>query len=511
MKLTAMLRAFADRAPGAEALVAGARRWTYAQLVADVDRAAGALAQLGIGQGDRVAVMTFNEPEFILAAFGAWELGAVLVPVNHKMKPPEVAYTVGHCGAALGIASPELLPTVRAGAPEIEWLGTSGAEGFAERLAVAPPFGEAHADDAAPAEILYTSGTTSAPKGCVLSHRALTQLAVLLSLNLDARRDERMLVAMPIWHSAPINVCVLPTLFMGGTVVLQREYHPVETFELIAAERITTFFGPTVAFLAPFRALAGSGREVADFDFSTMRRWLFGGAPIDAAAVERIVQTYRPGGHYQLFGMTETGPSGAVLLPHEQQVKPGSIGAAAMLGARMRVVDADGHDIRPGQTGEVWFLTDTVMDGYLDNPEATAAAFEGPWYRTGDIARMDDDGFYYIVDRLKDVIIVGGENVFSLEVEEAIATHPRVADVAVVGRPDPEWGQQLVAHITTSEGADLTVDELQDYLAPRLARYKIPRQVVMSAELPRNPSGKLLKHQLRAEAASEPADSASGG
>jgi feruloyl-CoA synthase len=170
----------------------------------------------------------------------------------------------------------------------------------------------------------------------------------------------------------------------------------------------------------------------------------------------------------------------------------------------MRVVTADGRDAGPGESGEIWFLSDTVMRGYLDNPEATAAAFEGRWYKTGDIARVDEDGYFYVVDRTKDVIIVGGENVFSLEVEEAIALHPGIADVAVVGRPDEEWGQQVVAFVTPADGTDpaeVGVESLREFLAPKLARYKIPREVVVEEALPRNPSGKLLKHRLREAAA----------
>ena len=204
--------------------------------------------------------------------------------------------------------------------------------------------------------------------------------------------------------------------------------------------------------------------------------------------------------------MSETGPSGSVLRPHEQLAKPGSIGKSAMVGVQMRVVKADGTEAGPGESGEIWFLSDTVMQGYLGNPEATAAAFEGRWYKTGDIARVDEDGYYYVVDRTKDVIIVGGENVFSLEVEEAIALHPGIADVAVVGRPDEEWGQQVVAFVTPADGVDpaeVGVESLREFLAPKLARYKIPREVVVEEALPRNPSGKLLKHRLREAAAGE--------
>ncbi|SMY12647.1 class I adenylate-forming enzyme family protein [Brevibacterium jeotgali] len=504
MKLSTMLRGSAMRAPQAQALVSGDTTWTYTELVGESEKAAGVLADRGVRSGDTVAAMTFNEPAFVFTAFGAWMLGATFVPVNHKLQVPEVAYTVGHSGATVGVVSGELAETALAGAPDVDWLTTGAGGTFEELLAEAKPWTETHDDDRAPAEVLYTSGTTSAPKGCVHTHDSLVRLATQISLNLGYESDERILIAMPIWHSAPLNVCMLPVLLMGGTVVLQREYHPIETLELIGAERITTFFGPTVAYLAPLRAAAAHGKDFADFDFSSVRRWTFGGAPIDAAGTGTILESYQPGAHYQLFGMSETGPSGSMLRPHEQLEKPGSIGRTGMIGVQMRVVTADGTEAGPGESGEIWFLSDTVMKGYLGNPEATEAAFEGRWYKTGDIARVDEDGYYYVVDRLKDVIIVGGENVFSLEVEEAIALHPGVADVAVVGKPDPEWGQQVVAFVTPAEGdagTGLTTEGLRGFLESKLARYKLPREVVIEESLPRNPSGKLLKHELRTVAA----------
>ena len=210
-----------------------------------------------------------------------------------------------------------------------------------------------------------------------------------------------------------------------------------------------------------------------------------------------LIDTYRTDQFYNLFGMSEMGPTGCLLWPEDQIRKAGSVGRSAMLGNEMRVVKADGTDAGPGETGEIWFSGDCRMQGYLNNPEATAAAFDGDWYRSGDIARLDEDGYLYIVDRKNDVIIVGGENVYSLEVEEAIIAHPDVVDVAVVGRPDPDWGEQVVAVVTTADGSPVDLETLRDHLSDKLARYKLPREVIVTEELPRNPSGKLLKNRLR--------------
>nr|WP_231939654.1 AMP-binding protein [Brevibacterium siliguriense] len=223
--------------------------------------------------------------------------------------------------------------------------------------------------------------------------------------------------------------------------------------------------------------------------------------PIDRSTAAMLIEAYGTNQFYNLFGMSEMGPTGCLLGPEDQLRKAGSVGRHAMLGNAMRVVKADGTEAGPGETGEIWFAGDTRMREYLGNSQATEAAFEGEWYKTGDLARLDEDGYLYIVDRSKDVIIVGGENVFSLEVEEAIIAHERVADVAVVAKPDPQWGEQVVAFITTTDGEDFGVEELRDFLADKLARYKLPREVLTINELPRNPSGKLLKHKLRSELA----------
>lgn len=514
MKLTAMLHSAVTRHPDRVALKeagaqnAAGREWTYTQLRDDVGRTAQLLLDAGIGPGDVVAAMTFNEPEYVLTAYAAWQLGAVFVPVNHKMPAREVKYIVDHSEAKVGVVSPDLAATAREGGPGVKWITTAHAggshngeepvgDGLAARIHGLGVHVETHTDDSAPALILYTSGTTSAPKGCLHIHSRLVTLMLLMSTNQGYDRDERILVSMPVWHSAPLNVCITPVIFMAGTVVLQREYDPIETFQLIGQEQITAFFGPNIAFLAPLRALPAAGLDFDAFDFSTMRHWMFGGSPIDKPTTEAILEHYQPGEHRQLYGMSELGPAGSLLWPEEQLAKAGSVGRAAMYGGDMKLVKADGAQAGPGGTGEIWIKVDTAMIEYLKNPAATAEAFDGGWYKSGDVARMDDDGYYFVVDRLKDIVIVGGENVYTLEVDEAVSGHPRVADVAVVGKPDPEWGQQLVAVVTTTDGGGLSVDELREYLADKLARYKIPRFVEVVDLLPRNPSGKLLKHRLR--------------
>ena len=503
MKLGTMLDATVLRDPDKEALVYGDERYTYAELREHALKAARVLETNGIVAGDTIGIMTFNVPGFVFAAFGAWYLGAIVVPVNHKLQAPEVKYTIEHSGATLGIVSAELAETARSGAPGITWLETeSDAPGsFDAQLEAAEEAEPGDFTDEHVAQILYTSGTTSSPKGCVHSHRNIAQVATLINLNMGYRSDDRYLICMPIWHSAPLNISLVPTILTGGTIVLQRAFHPVDSMTIIAEEKITTFFGPTIAYVAPVMTAKKLGIEFSDYDFSTIRRWNYGGSPIDRSTAAMLIEAYGTDQFFNLFGMSEMGPTGCMLRPEDQLRKAGSVGRTAMVGNAMRVVKADGTDAGPGETGEIWFTGDTRMREYLNNPTATEAAFEGDWYKTGDIARVDEDGYLYIVDRTKDVIIVGGENVYSLEVEEAIIAHERVADVAVVAKPDGEWGEKVVAFITTAAEQPFDVEELRDYLADKLARYKLPREVIITEELPRNPSGKLLKHKLRSELA----------
>lgn len=504
MNLTTMLESTARKYPDKDALVHGDDRITYTELLAASKRAAEVLRARGVRRGDRVAVMTYNTPGFAIAAFGAWRAGATLVPVNHKLAPPEVEYTLGHCGAKVGVVSADLRDNAETGAPQVDWLLTElgGAAGLADRdfdglVDRADEWGGVEVDETEIAQVLYTSGTTSAPKGCLHTHRSITTVAPYIATTLGLDRDERVLIAMPIWHAAPLNVWFVTTMFLGGTVVLMREYHPLEFLKIIPAQRITAFFGAPIAYLAPLQAAKAAGVDLAGLDLSSVRRWTYGGAPIGAEVARRLQQAYRSESFYQVYGMSEMGPTGTALYPHEQIAKAGSIGRCGMPGVDLRVVRADGADAGPGETGEIWLAGDTRMVGYLDNEQATNEVFEGRWYRSGDVARLDDDGYIYIVDRTKDVIITGGENVYSQEVEEAIRPRQDVVDVAVIGRPHPEWGETVVAVIAAAPGAHIELDELRSYLSDRLARYKIPRELVLVDELPRNPSGKLTKHVLR--------------
>ncbi|HLS01285.1 MAG TPA: AMP-binding protein, partial [Beutenbergiaceae bacterium] len=365
----------------------------------------------------------------------------------------EVQYIANHSGMKLGIVSQELREVAQAGA-DLEWMTTNDdlTGSFDEAVAVAEEWDGVEVDENDIAQILYTSGTVARPKGCLHSHRGLATVAAYTTATIGLRREDRFLIAMPIWHSSPLNNWFLSMLFMGGTTVLLKEYHPIEFLKTIETHKTTAFFGAPIAYLAPLQVAKAQGISLADFDLSSMRVWIYGGAPMGADTVRTLQQAYGTDNFYQVYGMTEMGPVGTALYPEEQVDKAGAIGAAGMPGVDVKVMTLGGEPALPGQVGELWMRSDTRMVGYLNDEQATAEAFEGQWYRTGDLAQMDADGYLFIVDRLKDIIITGGENVFSPEVEEALLQHPDITDAAVIARPHPEWGETVVGVVVPGEG-----------------------------------------------------------
>lgn len=487
--------------PGKEFLRAAGRSYSYAEFAELSRRAATVLRGQGIVAGDRVALLCFNTPGFVLALFGAWRLGAAVVPVNHKLQAPEVDHVLRHSGTKLCVVDGALAALAQKVAHAPAWLSTdsagagAGMASFDELLAQAAPLerGTPPATDAL-AEILYTSGTTGKPKGCLHTHANVFLAAVCAAASTSITRHERTLIAMPAWHSSPLNNWLLGTLLMGGSVVLLREYAPKAFLDTLAQERISFTFGAPIAFLAPLQVVP----DLQSYDFSAMRMWAYGGGPLGADMARKLADSYRSDRFVQVYGMTESGPLGTVLYPEEAIAKAGSIGRAGVPGVAVEVRRADGERCSAGEVGEIHLRSPAIMKGYLDNPEASAAAFDDEgWYRTGDLARIDEDGYLFIVDRLRDMIVTGGENVYSKEVEDVLAMHPDVQDVAVIGRPHPEWGETVTAVMAARPGRVLDGDALRKYLEPQLARYKIPRAWEVREALPRTATGKLLKHQLR--------------
>ncbi len=357
----------------------------------------------------------------------------------------------------------------------------------------APEFSPVNVTDEDLAEILYTSGTTGNPKGCVLTHRSVVSAGNTGAKVLGLDSTDTMLIAMPIWHSSPLNNWFMGITTVAGKSVLLREYHPLHFLQAIEKKSCTAYFGAPISYLMPLRMIPNFG----DFNLSSMKAWVYGGGPIDPETVKKLQKSYQSDRFYQVYGMTESGPTGTVLVPEDHGEHAGSIGKRALPGAEMKVMKDENTPAGPGEIGEIWLKATSMMKEYLNNPEATRNAFYDGWYRTGDMARMDEQGFLFIVDRIKDMIITGGENVYSKEVEDRIMEHPGITEAAVIGIPHPDWGETVHASVVPAADMQLTEEELKAFLSTRLAKYKIPKKFNFVKELPHTPSGKVMKYKLR--------------
>lgn len=479
------------------ALRYGGNSISFAELAEEAARAAGWLRAQGVAKGDRVAVMSLNTPAFVTAFYGALQAGAAVVPINHKLTAPETDYILKHSGANVFLFDGALAKVARSLSAGVVQASLDSPAGgvphFDAELKETAPAEPVSLDETDLAQILYTSGTTGKPKGCMHTHRTVIAAGITGALVVKIDAGDRMLMAMPIWHSSPLNNWFLGAQYVGATTVLLREYHPLHFLQTVQDERCTVYFGAPISYIMPLSMIP----NFADFDLSAMRAWIYGGGPIAADTAKKLQNAYGSANFYQVYGMTESGPTGTTLFPNEQLNHAGSIGRRPLPGADLRVVDLNGREVEPGGVGEIWLKADSMMTGYLDDPDATAAAFDGSWYKTGDVARMDSEGYLFIVDRMKDIIVTGGENVYSKEVEDAIAAHPDVVEAAVIGRPHHEWGETVTAKVVLGAEATLTEAALQEFLGERLARYKIPRSMEFVAELPHTPTGKIKKYELR--------------
>jgi feruloyl-CoA synthase len=496
MNLVEMLNLNAGKFASKECLKYGDRGLTFAELRAAAERAAGLLQSWGVAKGDKVAVMSYNTPAFVISFYGALMAGAAVVPVNHKLAAPEVEYILDHSEAKVFLFDAALEQTARKIVTRVKVAvmdaDAEGYERFETAVEKAPAFQPVAIADNDLAEILYTSGTTGKPKGCLHTHTNVIYAGISGAMCMKMDQHDRLLMAMPIWHSSPLNNWFIGSQFMGASTVLIREYHPLKFLQAVQDEKCTLYFGAPISYILPTQMIP----NFSDFDLSSMRCWIYGGGPISGDVALMLMEKYKSRNFYQVYGMTEAGPSGTVLYPQDQVNKAGSIGITAIPGADVRVM-RDNTEAGPGEVGEIWIKSASMMKGYYKNQEGTAAAFAGHWYKTGDVARLDQDGYLYIVDRTKDMIVTGGENVYSKEVEDAIAGHPGVMESAVIGRPHPQWGETVAALVVPRPGAALSEDDLKEFLADKLARYKIPKIVNFVEELPHTPSGKVKKYELR--------------
>ncbi|MER5195585.1 acyl-CoA synthetase [Streptomyces sp. NPDC002755] len=481
----------ARKTPHRTALVHGQQSTDYRTLYARTTRLAHALRARGVRRGDRIAYLGPNHPSYLETLFAAGTLGAVFVPLNTRLAGPEIAYQLADSGAKALVYGPSHAGLV-AGLPgntDVRTYLEVGAE-YEGELATAsdePIDTPVTPDDTC--IIMYTSGTTGRPKGAMLTHGNLTWNAVNVLVDTDLTADERALVSAPLFHTAGLNMLTLPVLLKGGCCVLVEAFDPEATFGLIERHRITFMFGvPTM-----FEQIARHPRWAAA-DLSSLRILTCGGSPVSTP----LIAAYQERGltFLQGYGMTEASP-GTLFLDAEHSVsKAGSAGVPHFF-SDVRVLRPDLTPVEVGETGEVVVRGPHVMPGYWGLPEETAASFADGWFRSGDAARVDEDGYVHIVDRIKDMIISGGENIYPAEIEDLLLAHPDIVECAVIGVSDDKWGEVPRAVVVPREGVSLDPDEVLASLSGRLAKYKIPKSVVVADELPRTASGKLLKSRVR--------------
>ncbi len=470
---------------------------TYAELSDRCLRFAAFLRSRSVAPGDRVAILLQNVPEFVVAYFGAISAGCVAVPVNYRLAPPEIAYILSDCSAAAVIAPPDRLEPVRflPGAGSVrDWFAVDGGgEGTI-------PFGEALSADPAPspapvspddvAVLLYTSGTTGFPKGAMLSHRNTLFNVDSCRAALGYLGDDVGLLTLPLFHVTGLNSQLVALMACGATVVLQKEYDTRQVLELIERHRATALFlVPAIYKLITLRA------DAARFDLSSVRVAAYGGAPM---APETILSLRRilPARLHNCYGLTECSSLGTVLPSDLALARSESVGFPVP-GTAAEVRGEKGEKLPPGQPGELCLKGPHIVRGYFGAPGKTRDAIRDGWLLTGDIARIDDEGLVYILDRAKDMINRGGEKVFGLEVENVLYGYPGVAEAAVFGIPHPVFGEVPAASVVPLPGESVDPESVKEYCRERLADFKVPVSVRITDRIPRNPGGKVLKKELR--------------
>ncbi|MGI6548658.1 MAG: AMP-binding protein [Syntrophomonadales bacterium] len=495
----------ARKYPKKEAIVFKDKRLTFRELDELSNQVANFVVGLGVKKGDRVAILMRNSEKFPAVYFGVLKAGAVIICINISFMKPEVKYILEDSGAKLLIFDeffgPVLkgLPQETPGVDNFVCVGENPPEGtlgyfdlMAKSSTDRPPVRVTEND---PCSIIYTSGTTGSPRGALFDHRAVVYNASVVGvINHGFRHFSRSLIMMPLFHSAPLHNHFLGTSFVGGTNVILEAFDPKLFLETIQEEKTTHFFGPVVVYLTCLKLL-----DVKQYDLSSMQLFVMGGSPASSEDQARIIEEFGLKGRFQqVYGLTESGPAGNALFSEEIELKPRALGLNGCLGGELIIVDKDLNKIEePGVVGELAVFCESHMVGYFNDPEKTANTLINGWILTGDLAMYDEDEYIYFVDRSKDMIISGGQNVYSKEIEDVIMGHPAVMEVAVIGAPHPEWGESVKAVVSLRPGATATPEEIKTFCADKLAKFKRPRYVQIVEAIPHNPAGKIVKPEIR--------------
>ncbi len=490
MNLATLLTDSAQRDPDHVAIKLDDVELTYAQLDEASARVAGLLAERGVGRGDRVGVMLPNVPYFPVCYFGILRAGATVVPMNVLLRRREVAFYLQDPGAKLLFAWEGFADDAKAGAEE------AGAEcvlvergKFEELLESVEPAREvADTDGEDTAVILYTSGTTGTPKGAELTHSNLARNAEVARSLFDFDASTVTLGALPLFHSFGQTCGLNATIAGGGTLTLIPRFEPGKALEIVGRDQVNVFQGVPTMYGAILHHPERQG-----FDTSTLRLCASGGAALPVELLRAFEQEF---GCKVLegYGLSETSPVASFNHPDRER-KPGSIGTPVE-GVEMKIVDDDGGEVAQGEVGEIVIRGHNVMKGYWNRPDATAETIRDGWFHSGDMAKIDEDGYFFIVDRKKDMIIRGGYNVYPREIEEVLYEHPAVREAAVLGVPHDEHGEEVAAAVALKDGESVSAEELRDFVKDQVAAYKYPRRVWFVDELPKGPTGKILKREI---------------
>jgi long-chain acyl-CoA synthetase len=491
LNLASIVTESAARTPASVAVRLGGLALTYTDLDDRSARLAALLREKGLQPGDRVGVMLPNVLEFPIAYYGVLRAGGVVVPMNVLLKRREIAFYLEDSGAKLLLSWHGFGEDAREGAAEagVELIEVE-PEAFAELLGDREPATEvAVTDPEDTAVILYTSGTTGKPKGAELTHFNLSRNAEIASQTTCwINEGDIALGALPLFHSFGQTVSMNASLRVGATLTLLPKFDPGETLEIMQRDDVTHFYGVPTMYGA---LLHHPGRE--DFDTSTLRICITGGASMPVEVLRGFEEAFECE-LLEGYGLSETSPVASSNHPGRPR-KPGSIGTP-LREVEMKVVDEDDAEVAQGEVGEIVIRGHNVMKGYWEKPEATAETMRGGWFHSGDMARVDEDGYFFIVDRKKDLIIRGGYNVYPRVVEEVLYEHPKIREAAVLGVPHDQWGEEIGAAVVLHEGEELTPEEVSEYVKERIAAYKYPRQVWFMEELPKGPTGKILKREI---------------
>ncbi|NHM31969.1 acyl-CoA synthetase [Neobacillus terrae] len=475
------------------------RTYTYGEFNTSVNRLAHGLISLGVKKGEKVALFMKNSDHFMISFFAAAKIGAVVVPVNFRLAANEVQYIFSQSDTILVICDSEFEETLMK-AKEGTKIRTVISVGDAVREGILkyenilsdnvnePEIEISASDDL---EILYTSGTTGRPKGALFDHQRIFNVSLVMLVNMELKQDEVFLHLAPLFHSAELNLFMISGVILGGGHYVHRDFHPVKALQAIQEHKVTNFFAVPAMYNFMLQV-----PNVDDYNLSSVRRCGYGAAPMPPELVRKSIAAFKTDRFYNLCGLTEAGPGGIVLDPESHKRHLGK-GGKAMFLTEARVVHENGEDIKPGSVGEFILRGETIMKEYYKKPEETKATFKDGWLYTGDLATIDEEGYMTLVDRKKDMIISGGENVYSAEVEVVLYEHPAILEAAIIGVPDEVWGEAVSAVIVLKEGAEVEEQELRSFCRQRLAGYKVPRHIFFEKELPRNASGKILKYQLR--------------